>query len=112
MLILSNIFFEVNTTIFVNKNVLANKYISVCIVTFYCPNEVLYLYIFNLQKELCISQINIFTENKYIFIANTFCIVNKYISIDNAYFVARKCIFYISNKYLLVNKYILLAINI
>ena len=56
MLILSNIFFEVNTTIFVNKNVLANKYISVCIVTFYCPNEVLYLYIFNLQKELCISQ--------------------------------------------------------
>ena len=50
--------------------------------------------------------------NKYIFTANEYFIVNKYVSIGSKYTCSKEIYFYIANKCFIVNKYILLTINI
>ena len=53
--------------IFVNiVNIFFYKYIFLYIMIFYCPNKILYQYLFHLQEKTYMLQINIFNVNKYI----------------------------------------------
>ena len=64
-------------------------------------------------NDILISSVAIHPAKVCIFfITNEYFIVNKYIPVGNKYSCSKEIYFYTANKCFIVNKYILLAINI